>query len=145
MARRAVTDPRGRTWALRALVAWEARGAGPNELPAQLRAVWEGRRVSPEARLYAETIVRLLATQLSALDRLIERHLHRWRLERLTTVDRNVLRLAAAELLYLDTPPREVLDAAARLADRYGTDDSARFVFGVLDAIRRHRGDGPRG
>lgn len=145
MGQRAVTDPRGRAWTLRALVAWEARGVPPDELPQQLRAVWEGRRVSPDARLFAEALVRLLAGHLPTIDRLIEQHLHRWRLHRLTTVDRNVLRLATAELLFLDTPPREVLDAAARLADRYGTDDSARFVFGVLDAIRRHRGDAPTG
>jgi N utilization substance protein B len=59
-----------------------------------------------------------------------------WRLSRMATVDRNVLRLGAFELLHMpDTPPNVVLDEAIELARRYGTADSSAFVNGVLDKL----------
>jgi N utilization substance protein B len=59
-----------------------------------------------------------------------------WRLPRMATVDRNVLRLGAYELLFVpDTPPSVVLDEAIQLAQRYGSADSGAFVNGVLDKL----------
>jgi N utilization substance protein B len=63
-----------------------------------------------------------------------------WRLERLSAIDRSVLRLAAAELRIGETPPVTVIKEAIHLAERFGTDDSARFVNGVLDALARRLG-----
>lgn len=69
-----------------------------------------------------------------------------WPLDRLANTDRTVLRLAAYELTHTETPPQVVINEAVELAKRYGTDDSGRFVNGVLGALlRRHRarvGDG---
>ncbi|MGI9666033.1 MAG: transcription antitermination factor NusB, partial [Acidimicrobiia bacterium] len=58
-----------------------------------------------------------------------------WRIERMPTVDRNVLRLGAFELLYTDLPKGVVLDQAVELAKAYSTSRSPSFVNGVLDAI----------
>ena len=63
-----------------------------------------------------------------------------WRLERLGAIERSVLRLAAAELAREETPVKVVLQEAVRLAERYGTERSARFVNGVLDAYARRLG-----
>jgi N utilization substance protein B len=61
-----------------------------------------------------------------------------WRLSRMPTVDRNILRLGAFELLFMqDTPPAVVFDEAIELARRYGSGDSSAFVNGVLDRMRR--------
>jgi N utilization substance protein B len=61
-----------------------------------------------------------------------------WRLPRMATVDRNVLRLGAYELLFAqETPPAVAFDEAIELARRYGSADSASFVNGVLDRLRR--------
>jgi len=61
-----------------------------------------------------------------------------WRVARMATVDRNVLRLGAYELLYTaDTPPAVALDEAINLARRYGSADSPAFVNGVLDKLRQ--------
>ncbi len=61
-----------------------------------------------------------------------------WRIPRMATVDRNVLRLGAFELLYTaDTPPAVVIDEAINLARRYGSADSPAFVNGVLDKLRQ--------
>jgi N utilization substance protein B len=61
-----------------------------------------------------------------------------WRVLRMATVDRNVLRLGAYELLYCkDTPPAVAFDEAIELARRYGSAESSAFVNGVLDRLRR--------
>jgi N utilization substance protein B len=61
-----------------------------------------------------------------------------WRVVRMATVDRNVLRLGAYELLFTkDTPPAVAFDEAIELARRYGSADSSSFVNGVLDRLRR--------
>jgi transcription antitermination protein NusB len=62
-----------------------------------------------------------------------------WRLPRMATIDRNVLRLGTYELLHgADTPPNVVLDEAIQLARRYGAGDSSAFVNGVLDKLRQN-------
>jgi transcription antitermination protein NusB len=63
-----------------------------------------------------------------------------WRLERLGVIERSVLRLGAAELAVGDTPSRVVIQEAVRLAERYGSAASAKFVNGVLDAFARYTG-----
>jgi N utilization substance protein B len=63
-----------------------------------------------------------------------------WRLERLGAIERAVLRLAAAELACDEAPVKVVLQEAVHLAERYGTERSARFVNGVLDAYARMLG-----
>lgn len=63
-----------------------------------------------------------------------------WPLDRLANTDRTLLRLAAYELTQTEMPPQVVINEAVELAKRYGTDDSGRFVNGVLGALlRRHR------
>ena len=63
-----------------------------------------------------------------------------WRLERIGAIERSVLRLGSAELALGDTPPRVVIQEAVKLAERYGSAQSARFVNGVLDALARQMG-----
>jgi N utilization substance protein B len=60
-----------------------------------------------------------------------------WKLERMSVVDRNTLRLGVYELLARTAPPRVVLNEAIELAKRFGADESAKFVNGVLDRIAR--------
>ncbi|HET6946242.1 MAG TPA: transcription antitermination factor NusB [bacterium] len=62
-----------------------------------------------------------------------------WPLDRLANTDRTLLRLAAYELLHSDIPPQVVINEAVELAKRYGTDESGRFVNGVLGALLRQR------
>ena len=71
--------------------------------------------------------------------------LENWRLERLATLDRAVLRLAAAELLFVDeVPPKVSIQEGIRLAEQYGGPDSPRFVNGVLDALYKGLDEGAR-
>lgn len=77
------------------------------------------------------------ARHMEELDRIIERHLSGWTLDRLASADRVVLRMALYELRYLGTPPGVAISEAVELAKRYGTGESGRFVNGVLGAIVR--------
>jgi transcription antitermination protein NusB len=89
-------------------------------------------------RSFAHQLVVGVIEQAPALDALIEQHSAHWRLERLALIDRLILRMGAWELQHaLDTPPAVVLDEAVELARTFSTDDSVRFVNGVLDAIRK--------
>jgi N utilization substance protein B len=74
----------------------------------------------------------------AAIDQKLAEAAENWRLSRMATVDRNVLRLGAYELLFApETPPNVALDEAIELARRYGAADSPSFVNGVLDALRQ--------
>ncbi len=128
---------RARGWALQVLYAWESRGRENSPL-AILAEFEEERRVSRASREYLETLVRTVAEHIDEIDRAVEEALTNWRLERLSVIDRNILRLAAAEMLYLeDVPPRVSIQEGIVLAEKYGTAESPRFVNGVLDALLR--------
>jgi len=129
---------RARGWALQGLYAWEARQADPHTAVAVLQDLFAHLRVSPQNRPYAEVLVRLVATNLPRIDRALEEALTNWRLGRLSVVDRNILRLGAAEMLFVDdVPPRMTIREMVKLAEKYGTHESPRFVNGVLDAVMR--------
>ena len=100
----------------------------------------ELRRAPERVREFALHLVRGTLGRLPEIDAELSEQTTNWRLERLAAVDRNILRLAAYELLYEpDTPPAVVIDEAIEIAKRFGADESARFVNGVLDGLRRRR------
>ena len=130
---------RARAWALRVLYAWESRGDAPLELV--LEQTLSGRLIAAERRPYLRRLVAQVASDLEGIDTALESALTNWRLGRLTVIDRSILRLAAAELLHFeDVPPRVSIQEALGLAERYGTDQSPRFVNGVLDALMKRPG-----
>lgn len=65
-----------------------------------------------------------------------------WKLERMATTDRNVLRLGAFELLFMDTPPKVAMDESIELAKRFGAKQSSQFVNGILDRLYAEKSDG---
>jgi N utilization substance protein B len=86
---------------------------------------------------FVERLCTGTAAHLRELDAVITPLLHDWSFERLANVDRAILRMALYELRYMDTPPATVIDEAVELAKRYGTEDSGRFVNGVLGVAVR--------
>jgi transcription antitermination protein NusB len=129
---------KARGWALQALYAWEARGGEPSTAIPVLQELFANLRVSPANRPYAEILVRLVATNLERIDRAIRDSLTNWRMERLAVVDRAILRLGTAEILFVDdVPARVAIREMVHLAEKYGTAESPRFVNGVLDAVMR--------
>lgn len=131
-------ESRGRARALQALYAWDLRSG--EDLTRVAIRVWDDLAVSPEERKFAGGIVRTVAASHEALDKALMEVTDNWRLERLGAIERSVLRLGAAELKRGEAPPRVVIQEAVRLAERFGTAASARFVNGVLDAYARRAG-----
>ena len=85
-----------------------------------------------------------VVAHLAEIDARISAAAENWRLSRMPTVDRNILRLGAFELLHTpDTPAAVAFDEAIELARRYGTGDSSAFVNGVLDRLRREANPTP--
>lgn len=131
-------ESRARARALQAIYAWDMRGE--RDLERVSAQVWDDLVVGPDERKIASLLVRTLYEEGKSLDRDLAEVTTNWRLERIGAIERSVLRLAAAELKRGETPPRVVIREAIRLAERYGSRDSARFVNGVLDALARKMG-----
>ena len=128
---------RARSWALQALYAWESRGSegSPSRY---LDTFLIGRRINRDAEDYLRDLLELIDRHLGEIDHELDSALDNWRMERLAVIDRNVLRIGAAELLFSeDVPPLVAIQESIRLAERFGTNQSARFVNGVLDALMR--------
>lgn len=123
----------GREAALQMLFALEANGGSAERV---INQFWRETPGDPEGREYAERLVRGVAEGLEKVDGTIRKASTNWRIERMARVDRNVLRLGAWELGHIDDVPRAViLDESVELAKRFGSEDSASFVNGVLDRI----------
>ena len=103
-----------------------------------LGAAWsaEGGQDEEEARAFALRLVKGTHEHLKELDTLIEAHSHNWRVDRMSRIDRNVLRLASFELKYCAEVPRKVtLNEAVELGKKFGTSESSAFINGLLDRI----------
>lgn len=90
-----------------------------------------------DLRPYARELVEGVRAHLAELDEVIARAAEHWPLERMPTVDRNVLRVGVYELLHTHTPTGAVVDQAVSLAKLLSTEESGRFVNGVLGRIAR--------
>ncbi len=85
---------------------------------------------------YAQELFTGVGRHAEAVDELIRRHAENWRLERMPVIDRNILRLAVYEMLHEEGVPKVVIvDEAIELAKKFGSEDSGRFVNGLLDGV----------
>jgi transcription antitermination protein NusB len=87
---------------------------------------------------YAGMLVEKTLSSIAKIDAVLSQHAANWDLKRMTAIDRNILRMAVAELWFCaDVPFKVVIDEAVELAKQYGTDDSGKFVNGVIDSIHK--------
>src|SRR5215510_6536003 len=95
---------------------------------------WRRHPVDEDTRAFAEALVRGTKRHQAEADRLIRASTDHWDLERMAVVDRNILRLAVFELLcHDDVPPKVAINEAIEIAKKFGTQESSRFINGVLD------------
>lgn len=88
-------------------------------------------------RLFADPLIRGAIEHREALDEQIKKHAKNWELHRIAAVDRSVLRLAIFEMLYRDDiPPIVSINEAVDIAKKFSTQDSGKFVNGILDKIK---------
>jgi N utilization substance protein B len=133
----------GREAALQMLFSVEAADAAPDRV---IFDFWREFPGEAEGRDYADVVVAGVTREREAVDGAISRASQHWRLDRMTRVDRNVLRIGTWELLYRrDVPAPVILDEAVELAKRFGTEDSGAFVNGVLNRVSHDSGRGTEG
>ncbi len=106
--------------------------------PQALRANLERREGSDDVRRYAHRLLETIENQRDAIQSRIRGALENWTWERVALVDRCVLQVSTAELVsFTDVPVRVSIDEAVAIAKKFSTDESGRFVNGVLDRIAR--------
>jgi transcription antitermination protein NusB len=90
-----------------------------------------------ETRLFADPLIRGVVEHRNAIDEKIKSHAKNWEFHRIAAVDRNIMRLALYEMLYReDIPPVVSINEAVDIAKKFSTQDSGKFVNGILDKIR---------
>jgi N utilization substance protein B len=134
-----VSGPRrqGREAALQILYFWEVGRAEPQDA---IDAFFAEHHPDADAEVvaFASRLVHGTVQEVDALDALIAQHSHHWRVERLATIDRLILRMAVWELRHeRDTPAAVVMNEALELARQFSTDDAVRFVNGILDGVKK--------
>lgn len=118
-----------------------AKEASGNATPEVIVGFWRETPADAEGRAFADELVRGVLRDLERIDEVISQASENWRLERMARVDRNVMRIATFELIHLSDVPRSVvLDEAVTLAKKFGSEDSGKFVNGVLSRVANELG-----
>lgn len=117
-----------------------SEGEGQQEMYETLAldtALGENEKLPKRDREYARIIVQGTRQNLEVIDEMLAAASHEWKVERMAAVDRNIARLAVFEIRFgqEEITPKIVINEAVELAKKYGTDDSGRFVNGILGAI----------
>ncbi len=134
---------RSRGWALQVHYLWES-GGSEGTLESALEETARTRRIAERRLSFLRRLLTTLDEHLATIDETLQGAVEHWRLERLASIDRGILRIAVTELLFLDDVPEKVsILEAVRLAEAYGGNESPRFVNGVLHALyKRDSTDG---
>jgi N utilization substance protein B len=126
---------KSRELALQMLFQWEVGQHSPDHVVATFL---KPKEVDAPENTFARELFQGTVNQIPALDPMLRKHASHWSLERMSAVDRNVIRLALFEMLHhTETAPAVVINEALDIARRFSGDKSAHFVNGVLDAIRK--------
>ncbi len=123
-----------REHALQVLYTAELNPAPPDELLTHLDRLHPD--LPPEIKSYIETLVRGTLEHIKEIDQVITKYAANWHLDRMATVDRNILRFATFELLFMaEIPPKVAINEAVNIAKKFSQEDSGKFVNGILDKI----------
>ncbi len=94
------------------------------------------RQSSGEALRYSEAIVEKAVTEKEKIDGIIENRLENWKMERVSLIDRLILRIALVELIYFESTPKEVIiNEAVEIAHRFSSRKAGGFINGILDRV----------
>lgn len=125
---------RAREVALSILYQLEFRPQKPEEV---MDTFWADHRSPQEVGTYARELVGGILAHREEIDNLIARYTEHWHFSRIALVERNILRMATYEFIFRkEIPEKVILNEAIEIAKQYGSEDSGRFVNGILDKIR---------
>ncbi|MGB4833645.1 MAG: transcription antitermination factor NusB [Candidatus Moraniibacteriota bacterium] len=133
-----------RSVVMQSLFEWDFQGKHDEKALAVLRKNMEEFAPGLEEYTFARRLMESVLHNRSTIDQLIEKCAPEWPLEQVTVVDRNILRLGIAELMfgdYEEVPPKVAINEAIELGKSFGSDATPRFVNGVLGTIYREMGE----
>jgi N utilization substance protein B len=131
---------KSREYALQMLFQWEMGKQDPSRIE---NGFWANARAQKSTREFANQLFENAAARAGELDPIISAHARNWRIERISAIDRAILRLAIAELSTAGTPPKVVLNEAVELAKKFSSEEAASFINGILDAAMKSFAEKP--
>ena len=131
---------KAREMILRLLYQADITAVDPQEILEEFWTDYPDVSDDPSLRDFVRELVALLSARRGEVDKVLTSSATNWQLDRMAAVDRNILRLAAIELLFRqDVPPKVAINEAVELAKKYGDMESSKFVNGILDKIHKTR------
>ena len=122
-----------RELALKFLYQFELNGGNLDE---QIKLFLERNSSQEDVANFMKELVVSLIDKMEEIDEIIQKFSDHWILDRMTVIDRNILRMGACELLFnFSTPPKVVINEAIDIAKKYGNEDSPEFINGILDKV----------
>ena len=132
---------KGRILAFQALFSWDVHNGEilDQSIPdGLLDFSWTSQTIENETLAFSRLLVTGTVENIVMVDEMIQKHLENWEIKRLNRVDLAIIRMSTYTLMFqTDIPPSVVIDEAVDISKEFGTDDSYRFVNGVLDSIRK--------
>lgn len=105
---------------------------------ASLAYFWNGVKVSEEIRKFADSLLDGILANKDRIDKVLEKYSENWSLDRMSGVDRNILRMSIYEILFLpEIPPNVTINEAVEIGKKFGAEDSGAFINGILDKISK--------
>jgi transcription antitermination protein NusB len=119
---------------------------GQKDFAEALDEFWKSADVdAPDVRAFAEKLVNGTVANLEEIDRLIQKAAQKWKLVRIAAIDRNIMRIAAYEIIYMEDVPDAVsINEALEIAKKFSTAESASFINGLLDRISKEKKPGKK-
>nr|WP_320010094.1 transcription antitermination factor NusB [uncultured Desulfobulbus sp.] len=130
---------KSREFALQFLFSHDFQGAScaPEDVAQDIDTFCQSFEAGEKSIAYGKQLITGICTNLSDIDTLLSAHSHNWRVERMSLVDRNILRIAVYEMQYCDEAPAQVaINEALEIAKRYSIGESVAFINGILDAVQ---------
>jgi N utilization substance protein B len=126
----------GREAAVQLLFHWDMNVRQPLE-EADLNGFWQLRTANQATKEFATRVAAGVIAEQGVIDEKISRYTANYELKRISAVDRNILRVAIYEMLFCnDVPPIVAINEAIDIAKKFGTEESGKFVNGVLDRVK---------
>src|SRR5213594_4289202 len=129
---------KAREYALQMLFQWDITHDSVEQIASTFFNGASDKEETPDIAEFARLLVTRTVEHVEEIDALIQRHAEHWRLDRMATVDRNLLRLVTQEFLFdKETPKTVVINEAIEIARRFSTQESPQFINGILDSIKK--------
>jgi transcription antitermination protein NusB len=126
----------GREVALQLLFHWDLNVRQPLSTE-DLDFFWKFRQTAPNVRTHAAALLDGVIAHQTTIDEKISSYAANYELKRISAVDRNILRIAIYEMMFaLDVPPLVAMNEAIEVAKKFGTNESSKFVNGILDRVK---------